>query len=303
MRFPIPTFIVFFLFASPAAGSSLATDLMRLDETIARQEGYLADPKLENRTEIQAALTANKASRAKTVAKLRDTLRPIEHRQKSAKSGRPYWFPTSIVDSQAVSRPAEAEPIGAIQESAELLLKIKELDLAEWAYRKALSEPLGTRSRIELLHGLAAVQFQQKGNEDLAGYRKAHETFRQAAAVKDQDRALGALSELGLCYTAWHVWVYGGKPAGGPTNAVASCTRALKISPRDEISAEIYEVLSSVYLDSGNKKLGIFNLKKALAHLKAAHGNAKGKQGRVLDSEITRIKKRLNRAKARSPLK
>ena len=143
------------------------------------------------------------------------------------------------------------------------------------------------------------MQFQQKGDEDLAGYRKAHGSFRQAAAVEDQDRALGALSELGLCYTAWHVWVYGGKPAGGLTNAVASCTRALKISPRDEISAEICEVLASAYLDSGEKKLGIFNLKKALAHLKVAHRNSKGKHGSVLNYEITRIEKRLNRANAR----
>lgn len=114
MRVPIPAFLILCLLASPAAAASpdadavpardielpspelkrrrevlaldglldsrsaaqaqLLKDLARLDETIARQEGYLSDPKLENPDEIAAALSKNKAARAAAAARLEQAL-------------------------------------------------------------------------------------------------------------------------------------------------------------------------------------------------------------------------------------
>lgn len=56
--------------ARNAAAAQHERDLARLDATIAKQEGYLADPKLDNRGEIEAALAVNRATRAATAEKL-----------------------------------------------------------------------------------------------------------------------------------------------------------------------------------------------------------------------------------------
>lgn len=56
--------------ARNAAEAKLEKGLAELDAAIATLEGHLADPRLENRGELEAAVAANKATRAKVIAQL-----------------------------------------------------------------------------------------------------------------------------------------------------------------------------------------------------------------------------------------
>ncbi|MEK7858685.1 MAG: hypothetical protein AAB320_06030 [Elusimicrobiota bacterium] len=243
---------------------------------------------------ICALLVVGAAAAASPAPNELETLRRLEDEKRSV-SGHPYWFPTSIVDSQAALRRPRSGDRAAAQEKADLLLKLGRFDLAEKAYKELLAGGLDDRTRVELWHGLAAAQFKQNGGEDLPSYRRARKTFKQAAAAKLPAGELRALSELGVCYSEWHVWLYGGQAPKGPVEAIAACGKALKIKTREETAAEVSEILAGVYLDSGAVELGRLYLDQAVSHLQAA---ARRGPSEALSFDIARLKGRLANIKS-----